>query len=371
MPLDRHNLNIPAKANRVLNLILIALLLILIRIWHLAVVQYDQKLEESRKPQRRVVLEPAKRSTIRDRFNVPLALNQIHYKAAVLYSQLRQIPSVAWEKGPDGKKIKRFKRKEYIARLSNLLAEELQMDSERLEDLIHAKASLYFNIPFVIKDDLTEKEYYRLKLLEKDWLGVQVQMAPRRHYPLGKVGGDIIGYMGAINRTEYESILQEIKYLQIYLHECDEGMALEPPNGVLSEAEARQRLQELQGHAYSINDYVGKAGIEGRFEQDLRGFHGRQTFYSDARGNFLRELPGTREPQAGQRFLLTISAELQEFCEKLLTQNEKIREARASKVDAAKQALISQRQPWIKGGAILAMQILFWGDPGDGFISQI
>ena len=128
MTMDRQNHNIPVKANRVLNLILIAMILIIVRIWHLAVVQYDHKLEESRKPQRRVVLEPAKRSTIRDRFNTPLALNQIHYKAAILYSQLRQIPSVVWEKGPDGKKIKNFKRKEYIARLSALLAEELQLD---------------------------------------------------------------------------------------------------------------------------------------------------------------------------------------------------------------------------------------------------
>ena len=194
-----------------------------------------------------------------------------------------------------------------------------------------------------------------MKLLEKDWLGIQVQMAPRRHYPLGKVAGDIIGYIGAINRKEYESILQEIKSLQVYLQECDEGNELEPPKGIQSEAQARKRLQELQGHAYSINDYVGKAGIEGRFEQDLRGYHGKKTFYSDARGNFLRELPGTREPLSGQRFLLTISAELQAYCEKLLTQNERIREARASKVDAIRQALLSMRQPWIKGGAIVAM----------------
>lgn len=353
--IDRHHLNISLKANRVLNLVLIAIILIIVRIWHLAVIQYDKKLEDSRKPQRRVVIEPAKRATIRDRFNIPLALNKIHYNAAILYSQLRQIPSVVWEKTTDGKKVKKTKRKDYITNLSKMLAEELDLDPETLEDLIHSKAALYYNIPFVIKEDLSEKEYYRLKIREKDWLGVQVQIAPKRYYPFGKTAGDIIGYMGSINKKEYETILQEIKSLQSYLHECEETLFPDQPQGILSESHARKKLQELRGHAYNINDLVGKTGIEGKFEQKLRGFHGKTTFYSDARGNFLRELPGTREPLSGQRFLLTISVELQEYCEQLLAQNEKIREARASSVDSAKQSLLALRQPWIKGGAILAV----------------
>jgi cell division protein FtsI/penicillin-binding protein 2 len=355
MKADRHHYNISLKANRVLNLVLIAMLLIIVRIWHLAVIQYDKKLEESRKPQRRVVIEPAKRATIRDRFNIPLALNKIHYNATILYSQLRQISSVVWEKTPEGKKIKKTKRKDYIASLSKMLADELNLDPELLEDLIHSKAALYYNIPFVIKEDLTEKEFYRLKVREKDWLGLHVQIAPKRYYPFGKTAGDIIGYMGSINKKEYETILHEIKSLQSYLHECEETPFPEEPKGILSESHARKRLQELRGHAYNINDLVGKAGIEGKFEQELRGFHGKTTFYSDARGNFLRELPGTREPLSGQRFLLTISVELQEYCEQLLAQNEKIREARASGVDMAKQTLLALRQPWIKGGAILAI----------------
>jgi cell division protein FtsI/penicillin-binding protein 2 len=355
MPKNRYN-HIPLKANKILNLILIAMLIIIIRIWHLAVIQYDKKLEESRKPQKRIVIEPAKRATIRDRFNIPLALNKVHYTAAILYSQIRQIPSVVWEKNSDGKKVKIFKRKEYITRLSNMLADELNLNPDNLEDLIYSKASLYYNIPFVIKENLSECEFYRLRIRENDWLGVQVQIAPKRFYPFGKVAGDILGYMGSINRNEYENVLMEIKSLQSYIHQCEEGMInLDLPKGIQSEIQARRRLQELQGYAYSINDIVGKAGIEGRFEQELRGTQGKSTFYSDARGNYLRELPGTRKPLSGQRLLLTISAELQEYCEQLLAQNERIREARASAVDAAKQALLISRQPWIKGGAILAM----------------
>ena len=40
------------------------------------------------------------------------------------------------------------------------------MDSERIEDLIHAKASLFPHVPFVIKSNISEQQYYRLRALE-------------------------------------------------------------------------------------------------------------------------------------------------------------------------------------------------------------
>jgi len=263
------SLDIPSKANRVLNLILIGIILIVIRVWHLGVIQHEERLEESRKPQRRVVVQPAKRGTIRDRYNLPLAVNKVRYTATLLYSQIRQVPSIVWKK-QNGQRMKHYKRREYITDLSHLLGEELHLDPERLEDLIHAKASFYNHIPFVIKDDISEKEYYRLKMLEKDWLGIHVQCAPKRDYPMGMVAGDIIGYTGAISREEYETIIQEIKALETFLEEREISEESPLPPGIQSVEEAERRLQDLIEHAYSINDYVGKTGIESSFEENLR-----------------------------------------------------------------------------------------------------
>ncbi|NGX43410.1 MAG: Penicillin-binding protein 2 [Chlamydiae bacterium] len=355
------SLDIPSKANRVLNLILIGIILIVIRVWHLGVIQHEERLEESRKPQRRVVVQPAKRGTIRDRYNLPLAINKVRYTATLLYSQIRQVPSIVWEK-QNGQRMKHYKRREYITDLSHLLGEELHLDPERLEDLIHAKASFYNHIPFVIKDDISEKEYYRLKMLEKDWLGIHVQCAPKRDYPMGMVAGDIIGYTGAISREEYETIIQEIKALETFLEEREISEESPLPPEIQSVEEAERRLQDLIEHAYSINDYVGKTGIEERFEENLRGYLGKKSYYSDARGNYLRELPEAKAALSGQRILLTISSELQEFAEKLLMINEKIRSPRVSGVGEADQDKLSKKQPWIKGGAIVAM------DPFNGDI---
>lgn len=355
-------LKIPAKANRILNVVLVGMILIVLRIWHLTVVQHDEKLDESRKPQRRVVFEPAKRGTIRDRFNIPLAINKLQYNVAVLYSQIKQIPTVAWDTDQEGKRVKRFMRREYITALSQLLGVELGLDAERVEDLIHAKAALYNQIPFILKENIDESQYYRLKMLEKDWPGISVQRVPRRYYTKGKVASDIIGYMGAINRQEYESIIREMKSLETYIQAIDSGEVVPLPEGVETTEMGRRRLKDLQELAYSVNDSIGKAGVEGRFDSILRGFRGKKSYYSDARGNFLRELPGTREPLSGKRILLTISSELQEYSEQLLVENEKIRQPCMSRLGPVKRTITADKQPWIKGGAIVAM------DPNNGEI---
>jgi len=350
--------DIPAKANHILNLIVIALLLVLLRCWHLSVVQHEDRLEEARKPQRRYVVEPAKRATIRDRFNQALAVNKMRYQAAVQYAQLRAIPGVSWIKDDKGKRVKFYKRRAYIKQLAAVLGAELSLDPDRLEDIIYSKAALYNQLPYVIKEDISEKEYYRLKMLDKDWLGINVRRLPKRNYPMGRVAATVVGYMGAINRDEYERVVHEIKELEsiIAAEELGESLSLPPDLDDLSAA--RRRLRELQDKAYSINDYVGKSGVEASLEETLRGFHGKRSYYSDARGNFLRELPGSRDPLAGQRVILSISAELQTFAEELLIKNEQIRQARVSGV-GRKHKL---REPWIKGGAVVAM------DPNNGEI---
>ncbi len=347
-------LDIPVKANRILNFILLGIVLILIRVWHLGVIQHEQRVEEARKPQVRVVIEPAKRGTIRDRYNIPLAINKVQYNAAILYSQIRQIPSVAWEK-KDGKKTRVYKRREHISNLSQILGKELGLDPDRIEDLIHSKASFYNSIPFILKEDISEKEYYRLKMLEKDMLGVHMQILPKRYYPRGPVAGDILGYMGAISRDEYETVIGEIKTLESLLADLESGAEVDWPKEIKTEAEARKRLDDLIEHAYTINDYLGKTGVEGGYEGDLRGFHGKKSYFSDARGNYLKELPGSRSPVSGRRVLLSISAELQEFSEMLLAQNEDIRTPRLSRVTAKVRQKLQDKEPWIKGGAIVAM----------------
>lgn len=341
--------HIPEKANRVLNVIILGFILILVRVWYLSIVQHDVHLEKSRKPMRRTVIEKVERATIRDRFNIPMALNKIQYNAAICYADIRQIPAGKWEIDAKGKRTRIPVRSQYIKKLSELLSQELQIEAQKIEDTIHGKASLFPHTPFILKEDLTEEEYSRLKMLEKDWVGIRTEQGSKRYYPLGKVGCDVIGYMGAISSNEYYKIAQELKILQAYLAEREAGEIAVLPKGFNNPLEVRERMKVLQEKAYTINDLVGKAGLESSFDAELRGYAGKKMYEVDTKGNLLRELPGERRKVPGQRLLLSISSELQEFAEQLLSENERVRESRHPNGEPDLSA------PWIKGGAIVAL----------------
>lgn len=352
--LSQH-LSIPEKANRVLNVLLICFALIVVRIWHLTWIEHDAKEKEAMKPRERVVLQAPERGTIRDRFNIPLAINRISYHATVLYSQIKTLPPSEWRQNPDGTRTRHYPRKEHIANLAHLLGNELGMDPDRIEDLIHSKAALYHQMPFIVKENITEEQYYRLKMLEKDFVGLSAVKLPRRSYPQGPIAASVVGYMGAINKNEYESLVAEEEHLSQFLHDWEAGECPPLPGGLDDVAAVRRRYRELHDRAYHINDYVGKSGVESEYEEALRGFQGRRTYYADAQGNFLRELAGRCSPLPGKRLLLTLSLELQKYAEELLATNERIRDGRSTKYNAVTGTRTPLKQPWIKGGAIVAM----------------
>jgi cell division protein FtsI/penicillin-binding protein 2 len=350
------------KTNFVLQIIFLLLLVICLRIWHLSIVQKEERLKESRKPQVRMITLPAPRGTITDRNLMPLAINRIRYDAAIYYSPVRQIPQISWKKGDNGEKIKSFPRKEYIKKLANLLAKELSLNAEQLEDCIHAKASLFPHIPFVIKENISEKEYYKLQMLERHWTGLHAQVSFERYYPNGNTGSDILGYLGAISEEEYWTLSGKIQMLQCYLEEEENGEDPLLPEGYRNREEILQDLARLKERAASMNELTGKAGLEKRFEDHLRGVLGKKAFEVDINGNFLRKLSESAEAVAGKPLVCSISLELQKFAEALLAEDEKNREERLQVYDPVQKKRVAQKQPPIKGGAIVAM------DPNSGEI---
>lgn len=341
------------KAFHVIRIIFLAFALIIFRVWHLAVIQREQKIQEAEKPKHRTILMRANRGPISDRFGIPLAVNRICYNAAIYYAQIAQIPIVSWKSDQDGNIIKIYPRKEHVRNLSILLANLLDIEAERTEDLIHAKASLLPHVPFVLKSHLTEEEYYRLKLLEKDWLGLYAEAGSERFYPKGMSGCHVLGTLGSISQKQYSSIVQEIRTLQEALSEYEQNGSLLPSYD--SFEAMQQRLYELKEKSYTLNDQVGKSGVEAQFEEALRGFWGIKTFEVDRQGKALRELPGGKLPIPGKEIVLSISSELQEFAEELLIKSETYREGKSFGTDPIDNQRKSLKQPWIKGGAIVAL----------------
>ncbi len=338
------HISIQEKANRILYFVLLAMILILIRVWYLQVVKHEQYEKQAIKPRRLSRVERYERATIRDRFGLPLAVNHLQYNATISYAAIRDIPAVIWEKDSNGKKIRIYPRREYIRELTKFLKDQLGVEAQSIEDLIYAKAALFPHTTFVVKENVDEETYYRLRMKESHFPGLSMQQVAKRFYPQGRVAGDIIGYLGAIDTKSYWEIADEINRLENYLQERSNGQIPFLPSGYSSPVEVKERLDFLRERSYRFDDLVGKGGIEGKYDSRLRGSLGKRIFETDSRGHILRELPKARFAGNGEQITLTISSELQRLAEELLVERE-----------AENEDHRSFPAPWIKGGSIIAM----------------
>ncbi|MBE5895057.1 MAG: penicillin-binding protein [Lachnospiraceae bacterium] len=112
--------------------------------------------------------------------------------------------------------------------------------------------------------------------------GVTIEEESLRRYNDSVYFAPIIGYTGRISQAEYE-----------------EYTAL--------------------GANYTLNDLVGKAGIEQTMELQLQGIHGSETIYVDNLGKII-EIENIVNPVAGNDIYLTIDSELQIATYNLLEQ---------------------------------------------------
>ncbi|MEF9519511.1 penicillin-binding transpeptidase domain-containing protein [Chlamydia crocodili] len=356
----RSYLTVPEKTNRLLSGIIVTLAIIAVRLWHLAVVEHDQKLEEAYKPQMRVIPELVERATICDRFGKVLAENKMQYDVSVAYGAIRDLPSRAWHVHANGTRELIPVRKNYITRLSELLAQELHLDKDAIEDSIHAKASILGSVPYLVQANVSERTYLRLKMMSKHWPGLHVEPTVRRYYPMGKMASDILGYVGPISAQEYKRVTHELSKLRECVRAYEEGENPKFPEGLASIDQVRSLLNSLENNAYSLNALVGKLGIEACWDGKLRGQLGKKTVLVDRRGNFIQ---GLNEIAAisGKKLQLTLSTELQTFADALLLDHEKTEQFRSTR-SLKKQKFLPPLFPWIKGGAIIAL------DPNSGQI---
>lgn len=328
---------ITEKANQVLHLIFLLLFLIVFRVGYLGLLKHEESLEKSRKPQTRVVVQPAERGTIEDRFGVPLAINKLSYRATLCYGPMRSLPRSRWVEGK-----RTYPRREYIEKFCNMLTLELGVPAQEVKDLIYAQAAIFPQTAFPVGSELSEEQYYRLKARERSWPGLEAVERPCRYYPRGKSACSVLGYLGAISDSSYRQLHQELKELRSYLAKRRSGEPVVLPTGYSSASQVRERIQFLEERAYTLHDRVGKSGLEAQFEQELKGKVGKKYFEVDFQGNLLRELPLGKKPVPGASLKLALSSAMQEKAEELLTRLES-----------------APRKPpfnsWINGGAVVAM----------------
>src|SRR5919198_864114 len=182
-----------------------------------------------------------------------------------------------------------------LAELGTLLS--LSEDEQaRAQDRLRAARGLERFRPFTVKVDIAREELdvIEANLVPGQLSGVDVIPAPHRNYRYGAWAGHLFGYMNEIGAEELVKANAEIE-------KRDDGELL-----------------------YQLGDYIGRRGLERRWEATLRGVDGRRRVVVDAKGNAkggeLEELiPEDQrfEPShPGKNLVLSLDWRLQEFAEK-------------------------------------------------------
>ncbi|WP_353092052.1 penicillin-binding protein 2 [Methylibium sp.] len=132
-----------------------------------------------------------------------------------------------------------------------------------------------------IRTKLSDEEVARFTAQRFRFPGVDIKARLFRNYPYGELGSHVLGYIGRINQAEKDAI-----------DETDDAAN------------------------YKGTDYIGKLGIEQKYEAELHGATGFEEVETSASGRAVRRLRAS-PPTPGNTVRLSIDIKLQAMVEQL------------------------------------------------------
>ena len=196
-----------------------------------------------------MIYQTAPRGRIYDREGVPLATNQPAFSLIFLPGKGRA--------------------RQDVAPLARELGRQLGRDpQELLETLEQAEKE---QSAVRLAENLPTATFFQLEELKTLYPGVDLITEARRFYPYGRFASHLLGFMGRMNPREW---------------------------------------RERKSKGYRADSRIGKMGLEGAFEEELRGRDGGIQMEVDAQGRLKRKL-GEIPWEAGSNIHLTIDAAVQ------------------------------------------------------------
>ena len=228
------------------------------RLVYLQVVRHDDLLEQAEDNRTAILPVVPPRGTILDRNGVVLASNYSAYTLEITPSQVKDVEAT-------------------IDALSQII--EIQPRDRRRFKRLREESRSFDSLP--IRTRLSEREVARFTAERYRFPGVDIKARLFRQYPYGELASHVIGYIGRINAREKERIEEE----------DDDGN-------------------------YRGTEYIGKLGVEQRYERELHGITGVHEIETSAGGRAVRRL-ASRPATPGQNVVLSIDIKLQKLVEDL------------------------------------------------------
>ncbi len=238
--------------------VLVCFVLVAVRLSYLQIVRHEDLLEQAENNRTAVIPTVPPRGTILDRNGVELASNYSAYTLEITPSKVANLEATIDALGElveiQGKDRRRFKR--------------LREESRSFDSL-------------PIRTRLSDKEVARFSAQRYRFPGVEVKARLFRQYPYGELASHVVGYIGRINAREKERI------------EDDDDVG-----------------------NYRGTEYIGKLGVEQRYERELHGITGVNRVETSAGGRATRSL-SSHLATPGQNVVLSIDIHLQKMVEDL------------------------------------------------------
>src|SRR5512138_2609489 len=251
-----------------------AFLVLLGRLYQLQILQGDEYKEKADENFVKEIRQPADRGQVLDRNRRILVDSRPSYDVTLTpYFCGKQCDDI-------------------LARLATMLSMSHEEVERARTQLRNARKLERFR-PFTVKVDISREELDQYLASSMDLLGVDVIPTPHRNYRFGSLGGHLIGYMNEAGPDELKKLNEDV-----------------------------QRSASGQG-PYLLGDYVGRRGLERRFERELRGVDGKERVPVDAKGrrkddadDLIPEDQRLVPSKPGDNLVLSLDWRLQEFAEK-------------------------------------------------------
>jgi len=268
------------------------LLLLVGQLFRLQIVEGPRYAGQAEQNRIRRVFTQALRGVIYDRTGKLLVRNLPSFSISVLPADLPPRSSTASAQ-PGGTQLAKSSSRDGHAATQQVptlsedivlgrLARLLQMDKAEILRRVDAGRSDPF-APVLLKSNVERDVALMIEESRRELPGVVVDMLPVREYLEGPLLSGIIGYIGHITEEEYQT-------------------------------------RKATDRTVSLNDMVGRMGVERVFDKDLRGQKGEKVVEVDANGREARALAQLTQERPGNSLILTIDLELQRQATKALQQ---------------------------------------------------
>jgi len=239
------------------------------RLWYLQVMANDEFQVAAEANRIRVVAVEGPRGRILDREGAVIVDNRVSVEVTIDRSVLGELDDED--------------RHDVLARVADALARSgIPSTVADLEERIaDQRFSPYVPVP--IAGDVPEDLKIWIDEHADELPSVAADRVAVRRYPYGRLAAHVVGYTGKISKEELDAVSDEVK----------------------------------EAKPYTLNDEIGKFGVEKLYENELRGTPGLQRIEVDANGDPVRIIEEDL-PRPGDDIVLNLDIDVQAVAEQAL-----------------------------------------------------